>query len=431
MTEQAAFWLAAGSLIVTCLAAVGAKALHDFSRHALAEFCIKRKSRGRLGEIIRYHERVAMSVETLQVIATAVAVSAASYWVWLSGADGVPPTTATLLAGIGVAGLLLLAAEIWLPWAIARLWAEPFLFYTWHVWRAVSIAFTPLMWCARFIDTLLHRLAGRTPEVQTEESFEEEIRTIVSEGHREGLLEEEAREMIEGVIELGDADVSEIMTPRTDMLCMPAGKTIREALHFVSQSGHSRIPVYGKNRDDIVGILYAKDLLHQLAKGSDPDQQQVDKVLRRPYFVPETKPVDSLLEEFQRTRNHMAVVLDEYGGVSGLVTIEDVLEEIVGEIVDEYDEALVDGFKEIDDRTTEVLARVHIDEINDRLGLKISDEGDFDTIGGFVFSALGHMPAVGESVVWENVRITVLEVTRRRIERVRIEILDEVSRESA
>ena len=147
--------------------------------------------------------------------------------------------------------------------------------------------------------------------------------------------------------------------------------------------------------------------------------------------MPETKPIDVLLQEFQHTRNHMAVVLDEYGGVSGLVTMEDVLEEIVGEIVDEYDEDLDDGIKYDGDGMAEAQGKVHIDEINERLELALPADGDFDTIGGFVFTELGHVPLVGEELVRGNVRITVLEATRRRILRVRIEILDHSQQETA
>jgi len=321
--------------------------------------------------------------------------------------------------------------EIWIPRAIGRLWAEPILYHSWPLWQALATVLTPLVLGARFVDTLLHRLAGRLPEVPDEESFEDEIRTIVTEGHREGLLEEDAREMIEGVIELSDVHVSEIMTPRTDMVSIPLSLSWRELLEFVIQVGHTRIPAYQKNRDEIVGILYTKDLLPELANRSEEPTSSWTALLREPFYIPETKPVDALLQEFQRTRNHMAVVLDEYGGVSGLVTMEDVLEEIVGEIVDEYDKDLVDGIKEIDDRTAEALGKVHIDEINERLALKLPDDGDFDTIGGFVLTELGHVPVVGEELVRTNARITVLEATSRRIERVRLEILDRPKRERA
>jgi len=167
-----------------------------------------------------------------------------------------------------------------------------------------------------------------------------------------------------------------------------------------------------------------KDLLPELVKPVDKRPANVAGLLRPAHFVPETKRLDELLQEFQQNRNHMAVVLDEFGGVSGLVTIEDVLEEIVGEIVDEYDDALVEGIKNIDDHTAEVQARVRIDEVNERLGTHLPEEGEFDTIGGFVFSHLGHIPTVGETITVEEVRLTVIDVTRRRIERVRIEVLD-------
>ena len=237
--------------------------------------------------------------------------------------------------------------------------------------------------------------------------------------------------MIEGVIELADADVSEIMTPRTDMVSIPKSLTWDELLEFIVHAAHSRIPVTDKSRDDIIGLLVTKDLLPELVRAPNEPRRPWTDLLREPFFVPETKPIDALLQEFQRTRSHMAIVLDEYGGVSGLVTMEDVLEEIVGEIVDEYDPDLIEGIRMLDEGLCEALGRVHIDEINERLDLHLSDEGDFDTIGGLVFSALGHVPAVGEELVQGNVRITVVEATRRRIERVRIEVLDHPHQESA
>jgi CBS domain containing-hemolysin-like protein len=290
---------------------------------------------------------------------------------------------------------------------------------------------TPLAIGARVFDALVRRLAGRPVEKPSEDDFEEEIRTMVNEGEREGWLEEDAREMIEGVIELGDADVAEVMTPRTDMIMMHVGLSWKDALDFVVKSARTRIPVYDKNRDDIAGVLYIKDLLPELIHGGGTPAKSLRAMLREPFYIPQTKRVDDLLGDFQESRSHMALVLDEYGGVSGLVTIEDILEEIVGEIEDEYDkEVVVEEFVRIDDSTAEALARMHIDEINDRLGLSLPDDGDFDTIGGFVFSELGRIPKVNEQVLWQDqVRITVLEVGRRRIERVRIEVLSRASQQ--
>ena len=425
------FWLAMAGLVVTCLVAIGARSLVEFSRHDLEEICRRRKSPDRLGQILKQHDQVALGAETLRVIATAVVICTLVFWVWPGALDDKPPHGISLILPAAVSVLLLLAVEIWIPWAVVRLWAEPFLYYTWPFWRATSTVLAPLVLGARFVDVVLHRMVGRVPEVPDEDSFEDEIRTVVTEGHREGLLEKDAREMIEGVIELGDVDVSEIMTPRTDMVSMPLSLSWQEALDFVIRVGHTRIPVYDKNRDDIVGILYAKDLLPLLAKRTGETVPSWTSLLREPYFVPETKPVDQLLQEFQRTRHHMAVLLDEYGGVSGLVTMEDALEEIVGEIVDEYDKDLVDGIRVIDERVAEALGKVHVDEINERLELALPEDEDFDTIGGFVFTELGHVPTVGEELVWKNVRLTVMEATRRRIERVRLETLDRPTREMA
>ena len=431
MTTGSVFWLAIGGLFVTCLTAIGAKALREFSRHQLEVICRARDGRSILGEILRQHDRVALGVESVRVVATAVLVGSGVYWLGLHYEAGRIDRPLPVVVGM-VGGLVtLLAVEVWIPGAIVRLWAEPFLYHTWRLWTLVSRLATPLVACARFVDTVFHRLAGRTPVVSDEESFEEEIRTIVTEGHREGLLEEDAREMIEGVIELSGADVSEIMPPRTDMICMHVGLSLRQTVEFATKVGHSRIPIYEKNHDDIIGILYVKDLLPELALDPDDRKRSLRDFMRKPYFVPETKPPDALLNEFQLTRNHMAVVLDEYGGVSGLVTMEDVLEEIVGEIVDEYDQDVVEEIRLIEEGLADVLGKAHVDDVNEQLEVELPDDGDFDTIGGFVFTELGHIPIVGEEVVRDNVRITVTEATQRRIERVRIEVLDRSRRDTA
>jgi CBS domain containing-hemolysin-like protein len=426
----ATFWIAFAGLCVTCVAAIAARSLDHFSPHELKEIGEQRNAPNRLGHVLRWRDQVGLALETLQVLATAVFIAAATTWAWAAWQAPSGPDWLHLLASLIAAGVLLLAAEIWVPWAVARLWAGPFLYFTWPVWWAISFPLVPLVLAARFVDLVMHRLAGQPHQPPDEESFEEDIRTIVTEGHREGLLEEDAREMIEGVIELGDADVSQIMTPRTDMVSLPASLSWPELLDFVVKAGHTRIPVYGRNRDDILGVLHAKDLLAELAKPPEQRIQPWTKLLREPIFVPETKPIDALLQELQRSRNHIAVVLDEYSGVSGLVTMEDVLEEIVGEIVDEYDTALVEGIRQAPDGAWEALGRVHIDELNEQLGLDLPDEAEYDTIAGFVFSELGHIPVVGEQLHWQNVRITVLEATRRRIERVRVEVLDQARKEA-
>ena len=237
--------------------------------------------------------------------------------------------------------------------------------------------------------------------------------------------------MIEGVIELGDASVSHIMTPRTDIHMIQLNTPWQEVIESVIKSGHTRVPVYDKSRDEIVGILYSKDLLPELAKSADQSPRPLAELLRKPLFVPETKPVDDLLNLFQKSRTHIAVVLDEFAGVSGLVTIEDVLEEIVGEIDDEYDQKTEDEIRKIDDDICEALGRAHVDEINSVMGFDLPEDEDFDTIGGFVFAEFGRVPAVGESITWQDtVRVTVLEASRRRVNRVRLERIRKESLEA-
>jgi CBS domain containing-hemolysin-like protein len=413
--------LGALGLILTCLAAIGADSLAEFSRAELEDICRRRNNLDRLGEVLRRYRAAGFAAETLQVLGTAVFIGTAGLWIWQVATPGEPLSGLLLGATFIVGFLALLAMEVWLPWAVARLWAAGFVYYTWPVWRGASLALYPLVCGGNLVNALMHRLAGRAREEPNGETIGEEIRTIVTEGHREGLLEEDAREMIEGVIELGDVEVSQIMTPRTDMVSLPLNRSWDEVIQFVIQAEHTRIPVYNKTRDDIVGILFTKDLLPELAKPAAERVQPWSTLLHEPYFVPENKPVDVLLQEFQATRHHMAIVLDEYGGVSGLVCLEDVLEEIVGEIADEYDEELVEGIRTLGDGQAEILGRVHIDEINERLGLHLPEDGDFDTIGGLVFSDLGHIPTPGEQVQFGDVRVSVVEATSRRVERVRLE----------
>lgn len=427
MIEQPLYIIAAICLVSTFAASWAARSMHAFSRSRLEELCRQRNRREMLGEILLRHEQTASALDCLAVVLALLTVLCfvSAHWLrHLQGAASEPVGAVAWAIDLVICVVALLFARLWLPEALAQLWAEPLLARTWPLWVFVGAFARPLAIGGELLSKVLHRLAGRPLPIPSVATIEDEIRTIVTEGHREGLLEEEAREMIEGVIELGDCDVSQIMTPRTEMISISVHLDWPAALQFVNQAGHTRIPAYNKNRDDVVGVLFIKDMLPELAKERVADRKPIAEILRNPYFVPETKRVDELLQEFQMTRNHMAVVLDEYGGVSGLVTIEDVLEEIVGEIVDEHDEEMVEGIRRINDRSCEALARVHLDEINEQLQINLPEDEEFDTIGGFVFHELGRLPARGDQLDWDNLRITVIDVSRRRIERVRIDVLD-------
>ena len=221
------------------------------------------------------------------------------------------------------------------------------------------------------------------------------------------------RELLHSVFEFGDTVVREVMVPRTDMVAIPNSSTVAQALDEIVRAGYSRIPIYEGDTDNIVGVLYAKDLLRTMEAA---DGRKVSDLSRTPLFVPEQKKVAELLRSMQEERVHMAIVVDEYGGTAGLVTIEDLIEEIVGEIVDEYDqeEPLVEP---IDDRTIRVDAKMPIDEVNELLQVKLPHE-EWDTVGGLVFGLTGRVPTVGETVSFDSLQFRTERVTGRRIQKV-------------
>jgi CBS domain containing-hemolysin-like protein len=205
-------------------------------------------------------------------------------------------------------------------------------------------------------------------------------------------LEEEEKEMIHGIVELGETEVKEIMLPRPDMICADQNSTLEEIREIVKKSGHSRIPIYKDNIDNITGIIHVKDLFLKEALGEKITN--LSQFARKAYFIPETKKIDELLREFKRDKNHMAIVVDEYGGTAGLVTLEDILEEIVGEIQDEYDME-VPPIQKLNDRTYRVDANVSIENLNEELGTKIA-QGGFETVGGFIYDLVGSVPEQGK-----------------------------------
>jgi len=225
--------------------------------------------------------------------------------------------------------------------------------------------------------------------------------------------------MIKGVLQVAEIHVRDIMVPRGQMVVLEYDATPEKVIPLVIESTHSRFPVIGENRDEVLGILLAKDLLTYFNKKERP-HTQIQELVRPAVFVPESKRVDSLLREFRINRYHMAIVVDEYGGVSGLVTIEDVLEQIVGNIMDETDVAVEEpDIKKIAPETYHIKAQTPIDEFNEYFNTDISDD-DFDTIGGFVTQKLGHMPRRGEKIEFDSFTIEVIAATKRRLQLLRL-----------
>ncbi len=313
--------------------------------------------------------------------------------------------------------LFLLTAGRLVPEAVAA--AEPerwALRSTWLV-RWLEVVLWPLARLAVWIGNRLAMPFGGLQFSGTLLVTEEEIRMLVDAGEEEGVIEEGEKEMIYSIFQFGDTRAKEVMVPRIDIVALEADTPPKEALRLIIEAGHSRIPVYERTIDHIVGLLYAKDLLTFLRDGNP--QPVLREVLRPAYFVPETKKVDDLLREMQQRRVHMAIVVDEYGGTAGVVTVEDILEEIVGEIQDEYDveepisEQVGEGEYILD-------ARIDLDDVNDLLEVKLPT-GSGDTLAGLIYSSLGKVPTPGERLHIDGLLIEVLTVTGRRIRKVRVQ----------
>jgi putative hemolysin len=287
--------------------------------------------------------------------------------------------------------------------------------------------FVPVM---AFAADPFHRLFDRSrrkEQTQEDETEDEEdnggdIQALIDVGEAEGILEEEEGELIHSIIEFGDTRVSEVMTPRTDIVAVPASATVREARDVMIESKYSRLPVYRDQIDNVEGIIYVRDLLQRWAEGKESDL--IAPLVRPVYFVPETKPVAQLLEEMQKVHVQLAMVIDEYGGVAGLVTVEDILEEIVGEIEDE--DIGGEDLKEIVecDGCYEVLGSTEIGKIERLFDMEIEDD-DFTTIAGLVINEAGKLPRAGEHLTFRGLDVEVLEADERRIGRLRVKRAEE------
>jgi CBS domain containing-hemolysin-like protein len=245
---------------------------------------------------------------------------------------------------------------------------------------------------------------------------ENELKILVEAGQQEGILEQEEGQMIFSVFQLGDTLTREIMVPRIEMLALDIDTPLPIAIDALIKSGFSRAPVYKERVDNVIGMLYAKDLLKVWREGNE-QSDTIRGLLRQPYFVPEAKKVDELLAEMQSLRVHMAVVVDEYGGVAGVVTMEDIIEEIFGEIQDEYDDEEL-PYQVIESGDYIFRGRIDLDDFNEIMESNLPRE-EADTLGGFMYGRLGHVPVTGESVLVENLNLSVEQVSNRRIRKVR------------
>jgi putative hemolysin len=303
-----------------------------------------------------------------------------------------------------------------LPKTLALAHAERFAIFFARPVDLMGRLFRPLVWILTETTSAITRLLG-VKEPNPSMISTEELKLLVERGGEQGILEAEEEQMISAVMELGESRIHEVMVPRTDIVAVPVTATFGDVVDAIIRDGHSRMPVFERSIDNIVGLLYAKDLLRYLKGTEEPPE--IRTLLRPPLFVPESLSVDDLLHELQRRRVHIAIVLDEYGGTAGLVTIEDLLEEIVGEIQDEYDveEPMV---VRLSDEQARIDGRADVDELLELfdVALDMEDAEEYDTVGGLVYHHVGGIPHVGDRVELKGVTLTVESTDGRRVGKV-------------
>lgn len=312
--------------------------------------------------------------------------------------------------------LALLAAALltfWLEWA-----AERAVSHSPEIWAVRLTAFVRLIMIGAMVFLLPLGLGGDKTDGHETAGIvtEDELKNLVDAGQEEGVFELGERRMIHSIFQLGDTLAREIMVPRIDMMALDVRTAPSQAVDALLQSGHSRVPVFEDTVDNTLGLLYAKDLLRLWREGGQPASLQ--ELLRPAYFVPEAKKVDELLEEMQARRIHMAIVVDEYGGVAGLLTLEDIVEEIIGEVRDEYDQAEEAPYQEVMEGGYLFLGRIDLDDFNEVMGSNLPKD-EADTLAGYIYGRLGRVPAVGENVRDGELLLTVEQVSSRRIRKVR------------
>jgi putative hemolysin len=303
-----------------------------------------------------------------------------------------------------------------LPKTLALQRAEPIALAAAYPIDLFATIVSPVVKVLIAISSAAVHLFGSQPQGRIPFITEEEIKTMVDAGEETGIIEEDEKEMIYSIFELGETMAREVMVPRIDIVAVESKTPVQQALDLILEKGHSRIPVYEETIDNIIGLLYAKDLLGQLRDGDAT--VALRDILRPAYFIPETKKADELLQDLQQRKVHIAIVVDEYGGTAGLVTIEDLVEEIIGEIQDEYD-AEEPFIEVVSDDEFIFNARVDLDDVNKLMNVELPSER-CDTLGGFIYSQLGKVPKVGDEILFDGIKIAVLSVVGRRIKKVKV-----------
>ena len=323
------------------------------------------------------------------------------------------------IATIGMTIILLIFGEI-TPKIIAKNHSVKIAGVVIAIVYFLTLILKPLIKILMFISKFISRLLGIDLKDEAIMITAEDIKSLVNVGEAEGIIEEEEKEMIHSIVGFSETTAKEVMTPRTSMLAFEGEDTLDEVWDEIIENGFSRIPVYEETIDNIIGVLYIKDVLGVIKKGET--NVPIKNFIRPGYFVPETKSITEILQEFRKLKVHIALVLDEYGGIVGLVTIEDLIEEITGEIRDEFDTEEEEFIRKIDDNTYEVDGMVDIETLDKELNIKLPESEDYESLGGLILTELGKVAVVNDEIIVSGVRLKVLEVEKMRVAKVLIEL---------
>jgi len=401
------------ALVLAATAASAETSLTSISRVRLRQLVEQKVQRAVLIE--RLHRDPNAYLSTILIVNT-VAIIVASSAATLLALHLYHERVAEWLVSLVLSLVVLVACEI-TPKTLALQRAERAALRLAPLVAGATLVMRPIVYVLTAVTRLILRiLGGGKAQVRGPFVTEEELKLLVTVGEEEGVIEEEEREMIHGIFEMGDMSVRELMVPRTDLVVIEVNEPVEKAVDLVTKHGHTRIPVFERDLDHIVGVLYAKDLLRAVVRG---EKKSLREIARKPYFTPESNKVQDVLRDLRKNRVHMAIVVDEYGGTAGAVTIEDILEEIVGPIQDEYDIGEEDEIQFINPNEVVLDGRVSVDDVNELLKLDIAAD-NYDSIGGYVLNQLGATPKVGATLKLGVAELRVEGVQGTRIKKVRI-----------
>ena len=402
------------ALLLSGLFATLTYSLRDFSRARLADALNRRGLASYVETTVGHANELAFVTATVRLLMNlaiiVLVLELVRRYEW--------PRWAEYTLAVGTTAIGTTLASVTLPHALALHVGEPVIALFARPLNLLRIVFRPLTAVLNITESVVRKAATSTESnVKPTEDLQSEILAVVQEGEKDGVVDEAERKMIQGVIQFGDATAGQVMTARPAIVSLPAGAPLEQVRQTILDSGHSRIPIYEGSLDQVIGVLYARDLIQMV--GETVENFSSRQIARQAFLVPNTKPLQDLLADFRLQKVHMAIVLDEYGGTAGLVTIEDILEEIVGDISDEHEPVGPAAFDRVDPHTAEADATIGIEEFNRLFGTNLPEDAGYDTLGGFVSTHLGVIPSVGTEFDYQGTLFTVIEAEPQRVKRVK------------